>query len=72
MRRNDEQKNILANTSNAPDLIMHLFRIVIFSALCATLASCGNKGPLVLPDKKPATTPTQSEKSPSQDAGKQP
>jgi predicted small lipoprotein YifL len=55
-----------------PDIVMRLLRIVMFSALCATLTACGNKGPLVLPDKKPSTTPTQPDKSPSQDSAKQP
>jgi len=46
--------------------------IFLSLALCACLAACGNKGPLVLPDKKPAATPAQPEKSPGQDAAKQP
>jgi len=33
---------------------MRRIHIVLLLALCATLASCGNKGPLVLPDKQPA------------------
>ena len=70
--RHDEQKNILADIKPWPDIVMRLFRIVMFSALCATLAACGNKGPLVLPDKKPSTTPVQPEKSQSQDSAKQP
>ena len=28
--------------------------ILVVLALCAALASCGNKGPLVQPDKQPA------------------
>jgi predicted small lipoprotein YifL len=47
---------------------MRILRIVLFSALCTSLASCGNKGSLVLPDQKPA----QPEKSATQDSGKQP
>ena len=33
---------------------MRRIHIILFLALCATLASCGNKGPLVQPDKQPA------------------
>lgn len=32
-------------------------RIVFLALLLCFLAGCGNKGPLVLPDKKPADTP---------------
>jgi len=48
---------------------MRLPHIILFLGLCAALASCGNKGPLVVPDQKPQ--PTQPEKSPAQDSGKQ-
>jgi predicted small lipoprotein YifL len=48
-----------------------MFRLVRFAlllALCAgLLVACGNKGPLVLPDQKPAQPA-----SPTQDSGKQP
>jgi len=53
-------------------MVMRRIHIALFLALCACLAACGNKGPLVLPDKKPAATPAQPEKSPGQDAAKQP
>ncbi|HQY50072.1 MAG TPA: lipoprotein, partial [Thermomonas sp.] len=29
-------------------------RIVLLALLLTALAACGNKGPLVMPDKKPA------------------
>ena len=32
---------------------MRKLYFVMFLALCATLVSCGNKGPLVQPDKHP-------------------
>jgi len=32
-------------------------RIVFLALLLSSLAACGNKGPLVLPDKKPADAP---------------
>ncbi|MDE2407023.1 MAG: lipoprotein [Xanthomonadaceae bacterium] len=32
-------------------------RIVFLVLLLCTLTACGNKGPLVLPDKKPAPAP---------------
>jgi predicted small lipoprotein YifL len=42
---------------------MRLRHAMFFLALCALLAACGNKGPLVQPDQKPA--------QPTQDSGKQ-
>lgn len=38
--------------------------------LGALLAACGFKGPLVLPDKKPATTPVTVQKKADQDQKK--
>ena len=49
------------------------FNIVLL-ALCAALAGCGNKGPLVLPDQKSQTQPQQpaaTPAQPTQDSGKQ-
>ena len=42
-------------------------------ALFATLAGCGTKGPLVMPDKTPQTQPAQPAATPAppQDSGKQ-
>ncbi|MGH8090722.1 MAG: LPS translocon maturation chaperone LptM [Rudaea sp.] len=47
--------------------------IIVLLALCAALAGCGNKGPLVLPDQKPQTQPQQPAATPAppQDPGKQ-
>ena len=42
---------------------MRLRLVVFLFALCALLAACGNKGPLVMPDQKPA--------QPTQDSAKQ-
>jgi predicted small lipoprotein YifL len=45
---------------------MRIFRLAVFLALCATLAGCGNKGPLVVPDQKPQTQPQQPAATPAQ------
>ncbi|MBS0487398.1 MAG: lipoprotein [Proteobacteria bacterium] len=52
---------------------MRLRQITMLLALCAALAGCGNKGPLVLPDKAPQTQPSQPATTPAQpqDSGKQ-
>jgi len=47
---------------------MHRIYATLLLMACALLASCGNKGPLVLPDQKP----TQPDKSAIQDAAKHP
>jgi predicted small lipoprotein YifL len=47
---------------------MRRVHIVLLLALCAAITACGNKGPLVLPDQKPATP----DKSTTGDSGKQP
>ena len=43
-------------------------RLVLLAGVAAFAAGCGNKGPLVLPDQKPATP----DKSATGDSGKQP
>jgi predicted small lipoprotein YifL len=53
-------------------IAMRLFRFAILALCACLLIACGNKGPLVLPDKKAPTTPAQPEKSQSQDSAKQP
>jgi len=52
---------------------MRLRQITMLLALCAALAACGNKGPLIMPDQKPQTQPAQPATTPaqSQDSGKQ-
>jgi len=52
---------------------MRLRQITMLMALCAALAACGNKGPLVLPDKSPQTQPAQpaTTPTPNRDSGKQ-
>ncbi len=52
---------------------MQLRQITMLVALCAALAACGNKGPLVMPDHKPQTQPAQPTTTPAppQDSGKQ-
>jgi predicted small lipoprotein YifL len=53
---------------------MRRLHISLLLALCATLTACGNKGPLVLPDKTPQTQPQQPAATPAQstqDSGKQ-
>lgn len=52
---------------------MRLRPLILLLALCAALAACGNKGPLVLPDQKPQTQPQQPAATPAppQDSGKQ-
>ena len=49
-------------------IAMHRIYATLLLMACALLASCGNKGPLVLPDQKP----TQPDKSAIQDAAKHP
>jgi predicted small lipoprotein YifL len=48
--------------------IMRRLSVLFWLALCACLASCGNKGPLVRPDQKPA----QPQQPATQDSSKQP
>lgn len=53
---------------------MRLRQISMLLVLCALLAACGNKGPLVMPDQKPQTQPAQPATTPAtstQDSGKQ-
>jgi predicted small lipoprotein YifL len=40
--------------------------LVLLAASIATLAACGNKGPLVLPDKPDAKTAAPAEQAPPQ------
>lgn len=49
---------------------MRLRQIAMLLVLCALLAGCGNKGPLVLPDKSPQAQPTTTP-APPQGSGKQ-
>lgn len=42
-------------------------RIVLLALLFTALAACGNKGPLVMPDKKPAPTPVAPKDTPPTD-----
>jgi predicted small lipoprotein YifL len=52
---------------------MRLRQLMLLLALCAALAGCGNKGPLVMPDQKPQTQPQQPAATPAppQDSGRQ-
>lgn len=52
---------------------MRKIHFVLLMALCAALAACGNKGPLVMPDQKPHTQAPQpaTPPTPPQDSGKQ-
>jgi predicted small lipoprotein YifL len=52
---------------------MRLRHIVSLLALCAALAACGNKGPLVRPGQQPQTQPQQPAATPTspQDSDKQ-
>ncbi|MDE1960889.1 MAG: lipoprotein [Xanthomonadaceae bacterium] len=48
--------------------------LILLLALCAAIAACGNKGPLVMPDQKPQTQPQQPAATPAQptrDSGRQ-
>jgi predicted small lipoprotein YifL len=53
--------------------VMRRIYLTTLLALCATIAACGNKGPLVMPDQKPQTQPQQpaATPAPAQDPGKQ-
>lgn len=42
---------------------LNLVRILSAAAVCAALAACGNKGPLVLPDKADAEKAKKHEKT---------
>ena len=42
----------------------HMFRLVFVAALVATLAGCGNKGPLVLP--APSVEPVTAPEAPAE------
>jgi predicted small lipoprotein YifL len=53
---------------------MRRLHISLLLALCAMIAACGNKGPLVMPDQQPQTRPQQPAATPAQspqDSGKQ-
>jgi predicted small lipoprotein YifL len=50
---------------------MRLRHIVSLLALCAALAACGNKGPLVRPGQQPQTQPQQPATTPAVDTDKQ-
>jgi predicted small lipoprotein YifL len=54
-------------------IAMRRLHISLLLALCAIIAACGNKGPLVMPDQKPQTQPQQpaATPAPAQDPGKQ-
>ncbi len=41
-------------------------RIALASFLLCLLAACGNKGPLVMPDAKPANPPVPAEPAPAE------
>lgn len=47
-------------------------RIALLSLLSCLLAACGNKGPLVLPDKPAAATPATPATQPAPAADAQP
>jgi predicted small lipoprotein YifL len=44
---------------------MRLFRLLLITLVCAAVAACGNKGPLVVPDKQPQTQPAQPDATPA-------
>jgi predicted small lipoprotein YifL len=53
---------------------MRRLHISLLLALCAMIAACGNKGPLVMPDQQPQTRPQQPAATPAQspqNSGKQ-
>jgi predicted small lipoprotein YifL len=57
-----------------PGFAMRRLHISLLLALCAMIAACGNKGPLVMPDQQPQTQPQQPAATPAQstqDSGKQ-
>ena len=56
-----------------PGIAMRRLHISLLLVLCAMIAACGNKGPLVLPDQKPQTQPQPpaATPAPAQDTGKQ-
>lgn len=51
---------------------MRILCLILLVAFCATLSGCGNKGPLVVPDKTTQTQPSQPATPPAQpqDSGK--
>ena len=46
--------------------------LLLASLITFSLAACGNKGPLVLPDQKPAPAPQSKDKDKSQPASTMP
>ncbi len=57
-------------TELGPDFMHPLAKIGFVLILGALVAACGFKGPLVLPDKKPAAAPATVQKKPDQDQKK--
>lgn len=67
------QESLYLPSVQRPEIAMRRLHLIALLALCATLAGCGNKGPLVLPDRKLQTQPQQPAATPTQpqDSGRQ-
>jgi len=68
--RGNAAQKLYSQQSQRKNPVMRSLRTVVFLALCATwLSGCGNKGPLVVPDRdskdkkdQPAATPGDTRK----------